>query len=103
MVGFKMLQYKYIYNIQIDINRYMTNRHKDIYIEYKKYIIYIINMQVIIIHTFVSSSNCYISYMHYYTQHPTILLKVVRNKHVWIFPNMAKNWFYVILRNNSMS
>ena len=29
----------------------MTNRHKDIYIEYKKYIIYIINMQVIIAHT----------------------------------------------------
>ena len=67
MVGFEMLQYKYIYNIQIYTNRYMTNRHKDIYIEYKKYIIYIINMQVIIVHTFVSFSNWYISYMHYIT------------------------------------
>ena len=35
MVEFNMLQYKYIYNIQIYTNKYMTNRHKDIYIEYK--------------------------------------------------------------------
>ena len=57
MVEFNMLQYKYIYNIQIYTNRYMTNRHKDIYIEYKKCMIYIINMQVITVHTFVSFSN----------------------------------------------
>ena len=67
MVEFNMLQYKYIYNIQICTNRYMTNRHRDIYIQYTKYIIYIINMHVIIVHTFVSFSNWYISYMHYNT------------------------------------
>ena len=51
----------------------------------------IINMQVIIVHTFVSFSNWYISYMHYYTWHLTILLKVVRNKDVYRLTNMAKN------------